>query len=371
MADHVTPPAMQRDFVAEMVVDPPPVPPVDEGNDQTTIMELDADPGPPDLDEVVDEHLSHVAEAALHELSGTDGQLFPVRSTVRSAIEPVLARHRARMDDIRNRAAAPGATPEDGDELRRLGAAEGLPPDHPNRKALEAIERRIRSRGSLTDSGARLEIQEADAERDSHIQDLVEGWRKHLDAVTERCRTTLEAGTVKVTDDDRVAGVLLAQELASANPKHGLPILKWQIREAALDEAARGALVAALPALRSLYEDENGKYGGSVQLRALIHQANSLFETADAAVAKARLERVERTSWEIDEFIKNAIAGGTEALDDEGRPVLLPPETPPLPPESRQAAPYEFRRAHSRTQEQLDRDREEAARRAAQDTGEE
>lgn len=342
-----TPPAMLRDFAAEMVPSTPPVPPVDGGNYATTILPLDADDGPPDLDEVVQSVTSHIAEQALEQLDGPDRDLHPIRSAVRPGLEPILARYSARLADIRNRAAPPGPSAADGDEARRLEGAEGLPANHPSRQALEALERRIRARGSLTDTGKRLELQAAAAERDAAIQQVTAQWGDKLDAVARDCKNRIDQGIVRVTDDDRHAGLLLVQELGATSPKHGLPLLQWEIREAALDPAARGPLLSALPLLRSLYENQQSPYGGSVLLHRLIRTANDLMASADVHVAQARLERIERTKWEIDSFVRNALDGGTEALDRDGRPVLLPPEPPPKPLPMPRSAPHPFRRLTS------------------------
>src|SRR2546428_10753706 len=114
---------MRGAFAAEMVGDPPPVPPADAGNDQTTILPLDADPGPPDLDAAVQSVINDVTERALTELDGTDRQLHPGRSKVRASLAPVLAHHAGRLADIRNRAAPPGPPPADGGSMdRRRGA---------------------------------------------------------------------------------------------------------------------------------------------------------------------------------------------------------------------------------------------------------
>lgn len=375
--EDVTPPAILRDFQSEMIVDPPAVP-VDEGTDRTAldgrplILPVDPDQGPADLEDAVQAAIAHVAEQALEQLNGTDPQLYGVRSKVRAVVGEILADHSSKVADIRNRAQPAGPTPEDGDAIRQLGFqnredAEGLAPDHPNRKALEAIERRIRARGTLTSDGARLELQDAAAQRDSEIQDRVEQWREKLDRVEARCVDVINQGTIMVGEEDRRSAVLLAHELAATSPRHGLPILRQAVREAAVDPANLPTLAAALPALRSMYENERSPYAGSVQLRQLIGAANDLLQSPEAIVARARLERVEQTRWEIDEWIKNARDGGTEALDSEGRPVLLPPERPPASPPMPRAAPYEFRRAHSAAQREADEQRRRALREAPEE----
>ncbi len=357
------PPPMLTDYAAKMVVDPPAVPPADGDTNRTTIVPLDADEGPADLETEIQSRLNHETERALAQLEGSDRELYPVRSRVRPSIEPILARHAARLADIRNRAAPPGPTAADGEVAVRLQGAEGLAPNHPSRLKLEALERRIRARGSLTDTGARLEIQAADAERDAALNDLARQWRDQLNDVAAQATKVLEAGTVTVTETDRRAGLLLVQELGATSPRHGLPLLKWAIRDAAVDPDARASLLMALPGLRSMYENEHSPYGGSVQLRALIGQANDLFHDADQQVARVRLQRIEKTKWEIDEFIRNALGGGSEALDRDGRPVLLPPEPPPRPLPEPRAAPKPFRRASSASAGQREADLE--ARRAA------
>ena len=223
---------------------------------------MDPEGVPADLDEVVAEVTGSVAEQALAELDGPDRLLYPVRSKVRESVEPILARHAARLADIHNRAQPAGPAPEDGDAIRQLGFqnredAEGLARDHPKRQAFDAIQRRIRQRGTLTRDGARLEMQDADAERDAALNELASGWREQLNAVTRRCQDVIDQGTVEVTDDHRMQAVMLAQELGQANPRHGLPLVKMAIREAAADPSALGTLAAAMPMLRSLYENEN------------------------------------------------------------------------------------------------------------------
>src|SRR5689334_17800210 len=226
---------MVRDFAREMAVNPPEVGPVGEGNDPAPILPLDADEGPPDLEQVIQGHLNGVTRAALEQLDGSDRELYPVRSRVRSAVEPIMARHKARLADIHNRALPAGPTVADGEVLDRLRGAEGLAANHPNRRALEAHERLMRARGSLTDSGAKFEIAQADAERDAALNELAKRWNVELTSVAQNAEALLDTGTIEVTEEHRRSGLLLVEEMTATSPRHGLPHFKWALRQAAVD----------------------------------------------------------------------------------------------------------------------------------------
>ena len=76
-------------------------------NEPTVPMPLDAAPWPEHLDEAVGAYVTQQADIATKELDGSDPLLHPIRSRVRSSVEPLLGAFDAQLAKAENQHGKP------------------------------------------------------------------------------------------------------------------------------------------------------------------------------------------------------------------------------------------------------------------------
>src|SRR5207249_6136729 len=83
-----------------------------------------------------------------------------------------------------------------------------------------------------------------------------------------------------------------------------------------------GRAVAALPLLKSMWEEPDGKWRLNPELKTMIGHLEQLAASPASVVAKARLERVARARQELRSYT-------TQRMKPEARAKLFAPEEPP------------------------------------------
>jgi hypothetical protein len=271
------------------------------------------------------------SEMAAAQLKGNDPYLNPIRSKVRSSVEPLLKIFENQLADVRNRAKPP-ATIDSEAEVTHGRLRGAYNPDHPAHDEYEALRKQYEVRGTLTEHGLRKAEAEIEANRAVAIEGALKPLRMQLERLESRFEQESKERTPKWSIADVDRSTKLRDYVAGLAPRHGVAFLADHIKDLANQSNYTGARVA-LAMLKSMYESEGTAWHGNDDLLPLINATEKLTTPWDQTVARARLERVQHVKADLDTYAEAALKRNEAALratDDEGDFLLFPAEAAPV-----------------------------------------
>jgi hypothetical protein len=152
-------------------------------------------------------------------------------------------------------------------------------------------------RVTLTDEGARLQREAIQASRHAAISAVLDPAREDLQAFITKTDDQIAAVVPQVTDADRDAAADIAYRIGPMLPTAALTEIARELGEAVTAKDF-GRVTALLPYLDSLADDP--KYASRVEeVQGLIEHVRAVSTSWQVIVARARRERLDRLSWEL------------------------------------------------------------------------
>jgi len=254
-----------------------------------------ATPWPADLDAAVTACVATAEAATRAQLATPDADLSTA-ATAGQAVDRIVAEFGVKAAAAENCALPPGPTGDERLELdfgRLRGGGNERSTNHAEYVALHAL---MAERVGPSDAGAQRQLldRSLSALRQSHgarVVDVLAAAEARLAAAEARyADLAARAAHPAVDEADLRVATAVAEQLRALTPAHGLPLVAYQIRDAAAT-GRLGAIRALVPVLKSVYE-RAGEYAGHADLWALISKAEAITPRPEARVAAARLAEI-------------------------------------------------------------------------------